>query len=281
MESHDATAIAAAEAPDILRPAGEVLREAALDTACLRRGGQRLWSLFTGFRALDSLTGGLKPGELTVVSAPPGAGKSSLARGVAERVAVDQRQPTLFFSLEMPADVVLTLMACSRARVEARTWQEAGVNAAERLQVLQTTDRIERSPLFVDDKADLAIAQIRDRALCAHGRNHGLELVVVDGLMLVQSGVADRAEEVAFVAGQLKALALQLSIPVLATATLAGELLGAVEEAADVVLRIEPAASDLRAVVVAKNRTGPTGEVRLAFRPAWTRFQNPDEKARS
>ncbi len=230
--------------------------------------GDRAWALLTGFHQLDALLGGLRPGQLLIVASRPGDGKSSFARGLAERVAVDQHQPTLLFSLETPAEDVVALMACARARVGVARQLAGRVDDAERLLLAQVSQRIARAPLFVDDSADLSTAHVRERARVAR-RDRAIELVIVDGVRLLQP------PDFGFVAAQLKAMAMELKIPVVATAPVAG----GIGETADAVVVLAREAAhggmpSLCDVAVMKNRTGPSGAAHLAFLPEYARFEN-------
>lgn len=266
----------------------------------------------SGFADLDQMTTGFHPGEMIVIAARPSMGKTSLAMGIAEHVALDLKQPVGVFSLEMSAESLVLRMLCSRARVNLRDLQ--GGFLAERAvpKLTNVAGKLAAAPLYIDDTAGLSILQLRAKARRMH-QQHGVKLFVIDYLQLLKS-TAKRAEnrqqEIADISSGLKALAKELRVPVIVLAQLNRELekreagakprlsdlreSGSIEQDADLVgLLYKPSGKPGSAVeqaiedeavcngdsqpvnlLIAKQRNGPTGDVRLTFLRSLTRFES-------
>lgn len=249
----------------------------------------------TGFRYLDELTGGLRPGQLVVVAARPSVGKSTLGLDFARHAALEAGVTTCFFTLEMDRHELTKRLIASHAGVRLTHLDRSTVTPDEWQRVAKTTPLLARAPLFLDDTANLGLATIRAKARRLRQR-HGLGLIVVDYLQLMQADrrTDSRQVEVSDNSRGLKLLAKELSIPVVALAQLnrgveqradKRPLLsdmresGAIEQDADIVLfvhrddvydpALRPGEADL---IVAKHRNGPTGVVPVAFQPQFSRF---------
>ena len=261
--------------------------------------GDGLVGLSTGLSDLDAKIGGLHPAQLVVVAGRPGMGKSALALNIASRVARDDG-PVALFSLEMsPLEVAYRWLA-STARVDTAQLR-AGLTSA---QVAKVWDRLITAAAGLDgvrlyaDEGSRTVTDIR--AKCRRlRRSKGLSLVVVDYMQLMQGRAREnRQQEIADISLNLKALARELNVPVIAVSQLnrglesrsdrrpqLGDLResGAIEQDADVVLMIyrdeyyNPESSDQKGmadIIVAKQRAGPTGVVKTTFAAAYTRFDN-------
>jgi replicative DNA helicase len=258
----------------------------------------------TGFFELDDLTCGLQPTELIIVAGRPSMGKTALGLNIAEHIALDQNppRPVLFFSLEMSRQQVAQRILCSRARVDSQRLRR-GRHSEQELRKLQgAADECQRKPLLVDDTSSLSILELRARARMAY-RKHQIRAVFVDYLQLVRApGAESRQQEVAEISRGLKALAKELNLPVIAMAQLnrkpedrssnrprMSDLResGALEQDADLVALLhresyyklgenQAAEGDPEAeLIIAKQRNGPVGTVKLHFNRQWTRFDNP------
>lgn len=261
-----------------------------------------LTGLPTGFAELDRLTHGLQPGEMIVIAARPSVGKTSLAMNIAEHVAVDHHLPVAVFSLEMTAEALALRMICSRAAIDLHALRH-GFLKKERVQDLTAAaDALAKAPLFIDDSAGLSILQLRAKARRLY-QQHGIRLFVIDYLQLLHSTarrIENRQQEIADISSGIKALAKELNVPVLVLSQLNRELekdksrkprlsdlreSGAIEQDADLVgLLYKPSGSDDDDstdadalpinLLIAKQRNGPTGEVRLTFFRKHTRFED-------
>lgn len=251
----------------------------------------------TGFPDLDAALTGLHPGQMIVVAARPAMGKSVLAQNIAENIADSTGTPAALFSLEMSRREI-QLRALSRAAnidiQRLRTGMLDTVNAEQLPAAIRTvTDR----PLLVEDHPNLTPGELRARAKRTL-RKCGLSILVVDYIQLMTPSRSDenRQQEIAQISRSLKTLARELSIPVIAVAQLNRELehrankrpslsdlrdSGAIEQDADVVAFIyrddyyNPESKDkgVAEIIIAKNRMGPPGTVRLAFNGRGSTFK--------
>jgi replicative DNA helicase len=262
----------------------------------------RITGLSTGFYELDDMTSGLQKGHLYVVAGRPSMGKTSLAMNIVENVGLREGKPVLFFSLEMSAEQVAQTMLCSRARVDSSLLRSGRV-AEEQFQMLVlAAGAFNESKILIDDSADLSALDMRTRAR-RWAASHGIELIVVDYLQKMSSARQagrpheSRQVEIAAISSHLKSMAKELGVPVVALAQLnrgpegredRRPLLsdlresGAIEQDADAVALLyreeyyDPGTEKkgVAELSLAKNRTGPTGTVELAFIKQYTRFEN-------
>ncbi len=266
----------------------------------MERGGAT--GVPTGFTDLDNLTGGLHESELAILAARPSMGKTALATNIADYVAVKANLTTLFVSLEMSRLELAQRMLCGRGRIDGRKFRGGYLSGEDREKLVEASSELSKAPLYIDDTATRTVSEI---AACARRlkRKAGLGLVVIDYLQLIEPDNPrdPRQEQVAKIARQLKHLARKLQVPVLCLAQLNRQVetsaekkprlshlreSGAIEQDADVVMfihredygltREEAQQQDVvgkAEVSIAKQRNGPTGEVKLHWRPEYTRFE--------
>ena len=264
----------------------------------------------TGFFELDELLCGLQPSELIIVAGRPSMGKTALGLNMAEHLAISEKRPALFFSLEMSHQQLAQRVLCSRARVNSKGLRRGHVKPVDLDRLKAVADELVGAPLLIDDSSQLSVLELRARARRAP-RKHGRRAIYVDYLQLMHNPRAEnRQNEVAEISRGLKALAKELRLPVVAMAQLnrssedrsrAGNRprmsdlreSGAIEQDADVVLLLhresyyarnddpEARADNTAELIIAKQRNGPVGRVKLHFTPEWTRFDNhkPGETA--
>ncbi|HOO17492.1 MAG TPA: replicative DNA helicase [Phycisphaerae bacterium] len=271
----------------------------------------------TGFIKLDELTCGLQPAELIIVAGRPSMGKTALGLNIAEHLAIVENRPVLFFSLEMSRQQVAQRVLCSQARVNAHQLRRQRRSAADLRLLEDFAQRLEAAPLYVDDTSDLSILEMRARARMAY-RKHKIRAVFVDYLQLMHvPGSESRQVEVATISRGLKALAKDLNVPVVAMAQLnrnpedktrkgnrprMSDLResGAIEQDADVIALLHRESyyksptvgedeeaggvpdpeENLADLIIAKNRNGPVGDIKLHFSREYTRFDNHDPRPR-
>ncbi|MDX2974027.1 replicative DNA helicase, partial [Kribbella solani] len=218
-EIHAATEIATAADPK--RP-GEGSLAATIDElqAIQNRDG-KLTGVSTGFKDLDSLTQGLQPGQLIVVAARPAMGKSTLALDFARACSIRDGQPSVFFSLEMGVSEINMRMLSAEARVALHHMRGGNLTEDDWKAISRKTPAIEAAPLYLDDSADLNMLQIRSKCRRLQ-QKHGLSLVVVDYLQLMESGkrAENRVVEVGQISRGLKKLGKELGVPVVALSQL-------------------------------------------------------------
>lgn len=288
--------IAADEFNSPIASAREILGEilAAYDK---RKPGE-LSGLATGFPDLDRRLNGLKPGEVYIVAARPNMGKTSWALQVARNVA-DSGTAAVIFSLEMSRDQIMTRLLCQEARIDAQKFERHELTSGEQKRLSDATTPLSEAPIFVDDSSRLDEIKILHRARqLARGSQAGV--IIIDYIQLLEahfSNPTNRVAEVTAISRAMKAMARDLSVPILAVSQLSraseqrvgdhrpimSDLResGALEQdAAAVAFLYRPEyykAGDrpgVCEVIVAKNRFGPTGTVDLVFRSEYTRFES-------
>jgi replicative DNA helicase len=251
----------------------------------------------TGFVDLDNLTSGLQPGNLVVVAARPGVGKSSFVTNLARNVAVDANGPVVMFSLEMSRFEIGMRLLCGEARVPWDKVRTGRVATEEWTRIAEAAEVLHEAPLFIVDSGNVTIVDIRAKARRLRSRNPGLGLIIVDYLQLMSGHTRfdNRQQEIAEISRSLKLLAKELEIPVIAVSQLNRDPerrqdkrpqlsdlreSGAIEQDADVVMFIhredsdDPQVKGRADVIVAKHRNGPTDTIPLTFLPHLTLFRN-------
>ncbi|WP_343212348.1 replicative DNA helicase [Brevibacterium sp. ACRRH] len=253
----------------------------------------------TGFYEFDELTNGLHPGQMIVIAARPGVGKSTLALDFARSAAIHHEQTTVVFSLEMGRIELTTRLLSAESGIPLQKLRQGKLDDERDWTTLANTmGKINDAPLFIDDSPNMALTEIR--AKCRRlKQQHDLKMVVIDYLQLMTSGkrVESRQQEVSEFSRSLKLLAKELEVPVIALSQLnrsseqrndkrpmVSDLResGSIEQDADMVLLIHredmydkesPHAGEA-IIMVAKHRNGPTGEITVAFQGARSRFAN-------
>lgn len=262
-----------------------------------------LTGISSGFKDLDQYTFGFQRQEMIILAARPSMGKTSLALNFAEAAAMPRHGEgctTLVFSLEMSAAQLALRMLCSRARVNMKLLRDGllSKNGAEQQRLLEAADEFAKSKLFIDDSSFLTIMELRAKARRLQAR-HKLGFIIVDYLQLLAptDPKTPREQQVAEISRGLKALAKELDVPVLVLSQLNRSAekenrtpklsdlreSGSIEQDADVVLMLArpkdadekfQVAADSAELIVAKQRNGPVGELRLTFLRDITRFEN-------
>lgn len=266
-----------------------------LEEMAKRRADRRVAGVSSGLPGLDHMTDGFQPGELVIVAARPSQGKSAIALQFA--LAADG--PCAFFSLEMGRDQLAARAIALLGRIDGWAMRKGTLHKDEFARMSEGMERLSESCLWIDDTPRLSVSQLRSKARRLQ-ITHGLSMVVCDYLQLMtpadKGKDANREQQVAGLTRGLKATAKELKVPVIALAQLnrateAGRdkeptlanlrESGAVEQDADLVLFIHRQDAQTVAVegdvrlLVAKNRTGPTGGVDLRWYPSQTRFGSP------
>ena len=262
----------------------------------------KLVGVSTGFPDLDRLTNGFKKGNLVVVAGRPAMGKTSLAMNIAEHCAIQEKLPVLVISLEMTSDELTTRLVGSVGRINQSNLATAELADHEWGRVSEAMETLQSVPIEIQDAGVSTISDIRAMARRAMHRHKQLGLIVVDYLQLVkgsgEGAQENRATEVAHVSRGLKLLAGELQCPVIALSQLNRAVedrpdkrprmsdireSGSVEQDADAILfvyRDEVYTKEtcltpgIAEIIIAKQRNGPTGTVRLAWRPQFTRFES-------
>ena len=260
----------------------------------------------TGFTEFDSLTGGLHDSELVILAARPSMGKTALALNIAEHVSLKMAVGVLFVSLEMSSVELADRMLCSLAEVNGKRLRNGTISNEDRRRLMEKAAEMSQAPLFVDDSPSRTITEIAAAARRLK-RKSGLGLIVIDYLQLIEpdNSKDSRQEQVARIARRLKGLARELKVPVLCLAQLNRQAevskenrprlshlreSGAIEQDADVVMFVHreeyyQTNDEDRArvggqaeIIVAKQRNGPIGDVKLAWKKEFTRFCNATQR---
>ena len=261
----------------------------------------------TGFYDLDKMTAGLQPSELIIIAARPSMGKTSLALNLAVSAALQHGKSVGVFSLEMSRQELVVRMLCSLAKVDSQKFRTGSLTDKEWMALSGAADRLSESSLYLDDSADLNVMALRSKARRMK-LLHKVDLILIDYLQLMRgvglSRDASREQEISQISRSLKALAKELEIPVVALSQLNRDLekrmdkrpqlsdlreSGAIEQDADVILFIyrdiyyhpeNVEGENKSEILVAKQRSGPTGTVTLRYFKEFTLFENfaPDEE---
>ena len=251
----------------------------------------------TGFTDFDRMTSGLQRQELVVIAARPSMGKTALALNVAQYAAKNANVVGIF-SLEMSAEQLVSRLLCSEARVDAHRLRTGYLNREEWARLADALRRLCETKVFIDDSAAVSVMEMR--AKCRRLKaEHGLDMLIVDYLQLMagRGRIESRQQEVSQISRDLKGLAKELDIPVVALSQLSrapeqrsehkpqlSDLResGAIEQDSDVVCFIyreelyNPTDENqgMAELIIGKQRNGPTGVVQLAFLKEFTRFEN-------
>ena len=251
----------------------------------------------SGFVDLDNQLSGLQKGNLIVVAARPGVGKSSFVTNIARNVAVDVGAPVAMFSLEMSRFEIGMRLLCGEARVGWDRVRTGRVATEEWTRIVEAAEVLHEAPLYIVDSGNVTIVDIRAKARRLRSSRQGLGLIIVDYLQLMSGHIRvdNRQQEVAEISRSLKLLAKELEIPVIAVSQLnrnpetradkrpqLSDLResGSIEQDSDIVMFIhredseDPQVKGKADLIVAKHRNGPTGTIPLTFLPHLTLFRN-------
>src|ERR1700726_4429292 len=281
-----------------LIPVKDIVRDNFERLERIFREGKSITGVATGYGELDKLTSGLQPSELLILAARPSQGKTALALNLAENIAIRSGQPVAVFSLEMSKESLLQRLVASVAQIDAHKFRTGHLSREDWRRMTEALGTISSSPIWVDDAGSISVLEIGAKARRLK-RDKGLSLLIVDYLQLItaRGRFGNRQEEVASISRALKGLAKELQIPVLVLSQLTraperderGPQLsdlresGAIEQDADVVMFIyrphffkagaSPEEREETELRIAKQRNGPTENVKFVFRTRLTRFE--------
>ncbi len=254
--------------------------------------------LATGFSELDMMTTGFHPADLIILAARPGMGKTSFMLSVISHVAINEEQPVAIFSLEMSKEQLVLRLLSSLAEVPLQKLRSGYVTDSDREKLLSTALALSKAEIYIDDSPSLTTTELRVKARKLK-KEKGVSFVAIDYLQLLRTPLrkSSRQEEVAEISRNLKALAKELSIPVLALAQLSRQVeqrsdrrpqladlreSGQIEQDADLIIFIHrpeyyrknppPELKGIAELIIAKQRQGPTGIIKTAFIKDYARF---------
>lgn len=279
-------------------PIADEIIASTLDEIDVLASGKSVPGIPTGFKDVDYALNGLRPGQMIVIAARPGVGKSSFMLDIVRHAAFKQKKSVLVFSLEMSKNEVMMRAISGEAYVDLQSLKTGALDDHKWNQISKATERIAGAKLGIDDNAAVTITDIRAQAR-AFQRAHGLDLIAIDYIQLMNSDkrTDSRQQEVSEISRGVKLLAKEFNVPVLALSQLnrgseqrtdkrpvISDLResGAIEQDSDVVILLHreemyeeesPRAGEAD-VVIAKQRSGPTGTVVLSWLGKFSRFDN-------
>jgi replicative DNA helicase len=277
----------------------ETLDQAILDLEVLSESDGPVAGFTTGFEDLDKKLAGLHRSDLLILAARPAMGKTALALNIAQNLALLEKRAVGIFSMEMSRAQLVTRMACCQGRVNAGRVRTGDMDTEDWERFLQASDELRTARIFIDDTPGLSLTDVRSRAKRLKAEHDDLGMIVIDYLQLMQGddARAPREQQISAISRGLKALAKDCDVPVVALSQLnrgvesrkekrplVSDLResGAIEQDADVILFIyrdeyyneDSPDKGLAEVIIAKQRAGPTGTVKLVFQGEFTRFDN-------
>ena len=290
---------------DVLHDAYESLEERS-------KNNGEVTGIATGYIGLDRMTSGLHADELIILAARPSVGKTAFVLNIAKNVAVNLNETVAIFSLEMGAESLVERIICSHARINAGHLKTGKLTDEEYTQYFVATGVLAEAPIYIDDTPGIRVSEIRAKCRRLKQERNNLGLVVIDYLQLIEgNGKESRQQEVSEISRNLKKLAKELKVPVIALSQLSRGVeqrqdkrpimsdireSGSIEQDADIVAflyrddyyrqepdengqvpEVEP--NSTIEVIIEKNRSGPRGTVELNFMKEFNKFTNlvPDE----
>jgi replicative DNA helicase len=277
---------------------GPLLTESFERITKLYEAGVEVTGIPSGFRDLDRLTSGLQPGNLVILAARPSMGKSALALCIAANLGVRSGVPVALFTLEMSKAEVTQRLMCSEAKVESNRVRSGKLAQEDWPRLTAACDKLMKAPIWVDDTGSITMMELRSKARRLKAREPRLGLIIVDYLQLMTSGATaeNRVQEVSQISRNLKVLARDLDVPILALSQLSRAVeqrhdkrpilsdlreSGSIEQDADLVFFVyrdeyyngdESDQQGLAELILAKHRNGPTDAVKLSFLKRYAKF---------
>lgn len=283
----------------------EVIKEAFTQIEALYQKSEHITGLPSGFVDLDEITAGWQPSDLIIIAARPAMGKTSFTLNMLTHAAVERNVPAAFFSLEMSNQQLAIRMLCSQARVDQSRLRRGNMTEQEWARLIKAAGSLSEAQIFLDDTPALSIMEFRSKCRRLKAE-HDIGAIYVDYLQLMrgssQSRSGSREQEISEISRNLKAVAKELDIPVMALAQLNRGVesradkrpmmsdlreSGAIEQDADIIAFIyrdevynpDTERKGLAEIILGKHRNGSIGTVELRFFGQFTRFENlaPDD----
>lgn len=272
-----------------------------IETAAKNKGS--VTGIPTGFIDLDYRTAGMQPSDLILVAARPSMGKTAFELNLAQYMAFKKNLTVALFSLEMSKEQLVNRMFSLESNVDAQKLRTGQLNDEEWERLIESAGTIGKSKLIIDDTPGISIAELRSKCR-KYKLEHDLSIIMIDYLQLMSGSgrTESRQQEISDISRSLKALARELSVPVVALSQLSRAVeqrpdhrpmlsdlreSGAIEQDADVVMFLyrddyynhDSPDKGVSEVIIAKQRNGPIGTVKLAWLPQYTKFANLEHKA--
>lgn len=280
-------------------PIGKILREHFKNIEELYQSGSHISGMPSPFDDLDALTSGFQKSDLIIVAGRPGMGKTSFALNLCQHLALKEKTPVGIFSLEMSAEQLVTRLLCSEARVDSNKLRRGYLKSNEYAELAIVAGYLAEAPIYIDDSAGLSTMELRAKARRLKAEaNIGMLMVDYLQLVSVKERTENRQQQISLISRDMKALAKELNIPVVALSQLSRAVesrggdkrpmlsdlreSGSIEQDSDLVLFLyrpevyEGPDSEHRGkaeLIIGKQRNGPTGTVNLTFIDSCTRFE--------
>jgi replicative DNA helicase len=279
-----------------LHPFKDIIKESFKTIEKLYEKKELITGIPSGFKDLDRKTAGFQPSDLIIVAGRPAMGKTAFCLNVAQYAAIEAKIPVAIFSLEMSKEQLALRMLCSEAEVDGQKLRSGFLTESDWPKLTLAAGNLSEAPLFIDDSPAITNLEIRAKARRLKAE-HDLGLIIVDYLQLMKGRRAERREqEISEISRSLKALAKELSVPVIAISQLSRKTedrpsrrpqladlreSGAIEQDADVIIFIyreelykqDTPNKGIAEVIIGKQRNGPTGKVDLHFIDKYTAFK--------
>lgn len=281
-----------------LVPLKEIIKDSIETIDNLYQRKANVTGLPTGFFELDAMTAGLQSSDLIVVAGRPSMGKSAFVSSVAEHLGITEKAPIAVFSLEMSKEQLVQRMLCSHARVDAHKVRTGFLAQPDWPKLTAAAGKLSDALIYIDDSPSISVLELRAKARRLKAQ-YDIKMIIVDYLQLMQgpAGSENRQQEISEISKSLKALARELKVPLIAVSQLSRAVetrsdhrpqlsdlreSGAIEQDADVVLLLlreeyyNPTEENkgLVELIIAKQRNGPVGSIKLAFIKEYARFEN-------
>lgn len=280
-------------------PLKEIIKDSIETIDKLYREKAHVTGVPTGYIDFDIKTAGMQPSDLIIVAGRPSMGKSALALGMAEYAGVTEKIPTAIFSLEMSKEQLVQRLLCSHARVDAHKVRTGYLATSDWPRLTAAAGKLSEAPIFIDDTPAISVMELRAKARRLK-MQQDIKLIILDYLQLMRGSTMNmesRQQEISEISRSLKALARELNVPIVAISQLSRAVesrtdhrpqlsdlreSGAIEQDADVVVLIlreeyynpTPDNQGIAEIIIAKQRNGPVGSMKLAFIREYTRFEN-------
>ncbi|MGM8212844.1 replicative DNA helicase [Virgibacillus sp. W0430] len=257
----------------------------------------------TGFRDLDRITSGFQPNDFIIIAARPSVGKTAFALNIAQNVAVNTPENVAIFSLEMGAEQLVSRMLCAEGNIDAQRLRTGKLETDDWGKLTMAMGSLSNAGIYIDDSPGIRVSDIRSKCRRLK-QEHGLGMIIIDYLQLIQGSdrsKENRQQEVSDISRSLKALARELTVPVIALSQLSRGVesrqdkrpmmsdlreSGSIEQDADIVgflyrddyYDTESEKQNIIEIIISKQRNGPTGTVELAFVKEYNKFVDLDHR---
>ncbi|MCK5196236.1 MAG: replicative DNA helicase [Desulfobulbaceae bacterium] len=279
-------------------PLNRIITDAFERITVLAERKELITGVPTGFEQFDKMTAGLQPADLIIIAGRPSMGKTALAMNIVQNTALQHQTPVAVFSLEMSKNQLGLRLLCSQSRVDSHDLRTGFIKDHDWPKLTRAAGNLSDASIFIDDTAALSVLEMRAKSRRLKAE-HDIGLVVVDYMQLMRGKAESREQEISEISRSLKAMAKELSIPVIALSQLNRGLesrtdkrpqlsdlreSGAIEQDADVICFIyrdevynkseDNPRKGIAELIIGKQRNGPTGTVELTFIGKYTTFEN-------